>query len=71
VSEEKDVWADLPVYPKLAQPPKCVHPERTNCNHSRYQNRCEFMKCRKMGDWFCSANPGLNSLGLGQNEVKP
>lgn len=68
---QEDVWANLPVYPKLAQPPKCVYTKRTNCNYSRNQSRCEFMKCKSMGNWYCSANASPNSLGKGQKSDKP
>lgn len=44
-------------YPKLASEPKCVHPERMNCNSGEGYNRCEFMKCRSVGNWFCDSKP--------------
>jgi len=53
--------SDLPIYPKLAEPPKCVHPERTNCNYDLVNERCEFMEYFNGGDigrgnWRCSAS---------------
>lgn len=44
-------------YPKLAEPPKCVHPERASCNHGEGFLRCEFMD-HVGGAWACTAgNP--------------
>lgn len=39
-------------YPKLAEPPKCVHPERLSCNYGDGFDRCEFMKYVN-GRWNC------------------
>lgn len=54
--------SDLPIYPKLAEPPKCVHPERTNCNYDLVNERCEFMEYLRgedigRGYWRCGASP--------------
>jgi len=44
-------------HPKLASPPKCVHPERLSCNYGEGFERCEFMKYMD-GRWLCEANVG-------------
>jgi len=51
--------SELPIYPKLAQPPQCLYPDRTNCNHDLVNERCEFMKYQEGGDlgrgnWVCT-----------------
>jgi hypothetical protein len=43
-------------HPKLAQPPKCVHPERLHCDYYGELQRCEFMVYGgRMGYWLCTA----------------
>jgi hypothetical protein len=45
-------------YPKLAEPPKCVYPDRLSCNGEEGCNRCEFMKRTEGGyggTWVCEA----------------
>jgi len=39
-------------HPKLAEPPKCVHPERLSCNYGDGFERCESMK-HADGRWVC------------------
>jgi hypothetical protein len=31
-------------YPKIAEPPRCVHPERRSCNYGDSFERCDSMK---------------------------
>lgn len=58
--------SELRIYPKLAQPPQCLYPDRTNCDHDLLNERCEFMKFTtentgdfirdsKAGHWACTA----------------
>ena len=45
-------------HPKLASPPKCVHPERLSCNYGDGFDRCEFMKYFGEGfggHWACDS----------------
>jgi hypothetical protein len=42
-------------YPKLAEPPKCLHPERLSCNYGDGFERCEFMK-HLDGRWICETS---------------
>jgi hypothetical protein len=43
-------------HPKLAQPPKCVHPERLHCDYYGELQRCEFMEYGgRPGYWLCIA----------------
>ena len=43
---------------KLADEPKCVHPERLSCDYGTGFDRCEFMKnTGGLGRWTCSASP--------------
>lgn len=39
-------------YPKLADLPQCLHPERLSCNYGDGFERCEFMKYAD-GRWIC------------------
>jgi len=41
-------------YPKLENPPKCLHPERLSCNYGDGFDRCELMKYSS-GKWVCMA----------------
>jgi hypothetical protein len=41
-------------YPKIAEPPKWVHPERLSYNYGDGFDRCEFMK-HENGSWICIA----------------
>jgi hypothetical protein len=41
-------------YPKLAEPPKCSHPERLSCNNGEGFKRCEFME-NINGSWRCQS----------------
>jgi hypothetical protein len=41
-------------YSKLANPPKCVHPERLSCNYGLGFERCEFMHHAE-GYWVCES----------------
>jgi hypothetical protein len=54
--------SDLPIHPKLASPPDCVYPERTNCNYDLVNDRCEFMEHRNgdygRGFWVCTKRAG-------------
>ena len=40
-------------HPKLATPPKCLHPERLSCNYGDGFNRCEFMQYVGV-TWTCN-----------------
>lgn len=43
-------------HPKLAQPPKCAHPERLHCDYYDDLERCEFMVYGGTpGYWLCTA----------------
>jgi len=43
-------------HPKLANPPKCLHPERLHCDYYGELDRCEFMVYGgRMGYWLCTA----------------
>jgi hypothetical protein len=43
-------------HPKLAQPPKCKHPERLHCDYYDGLDRCEFMAYGgRPGYWLCTA----------------
>ncbi len=53
--KEHPVLPPLPIYPKFAQPPKCKHPERSDCNYGEGYKRCEFMKFVRVGNWKCDA----------------
>jgi hypothetical protein len=44
-------------YPKLAEPPKCVHPERLSCNYGDGFERCSLMK-HVAGHWVCESTTG-------------
>ncbi len=49
-------------YPRLAQPPKCVHPERLHCDYYGELPRCEFMKFGGTpGYWVCIAGEKVSS----------
>jgi len=41
-------------HPKLLTETKCRHPERLSCNNGYAFDRCEFMKCIRVGVWKCS-----------------
>jgi hypothetical protein len=41
-------------HPKLASPPRCIHPERLSCNYGDGFERCEFMKHAE-GRWVCDS----------------
>lgn len=41
-------------FPKLAHPPRCVHPERLSCNFGEGFARCRFMTHVANG-WACTA----------------
>jgi hypothetical protein len=48
--------AERLAHPKLAQPPKCTHPERLHCDYYDELDRCEFMVYGgRMGYWLCTA----------------
>lgn len=53
--KEHPILPPLPIYPKFAQPPKCKHPERSDCNYGDGYKRCEFMKFVSVGNWKCDA----------------
>jgi len=42
-------------HPKLAGPPKCVHPDRLSCNFGDGFARCDLMLYAD-GHWTCSSN---------------
>jgi hypothetical protein len=43
-------------HPKLAQPPKCLRPERLHCDYYDEFSRCEFMAYGgRLGYWLCTA----------------
>jgi hypothetical protein len=43
-------------YPKLAQPPRCVNPDRLDCNSGEGYARCKFMKYdESASNWKCTA----------------
>ena len=54
--------SDLPIYPKLASPPDCVYPERTNCNYDLVNARCKFMG-HQTGDSYGRGSWACFSLG--------
>ena len=54
-------------HPKLAQPPKCVHPERTHCDYYDEFQRCEHMEFGgRPGFWLCNAGEKSTSQVTGQ-----
>ena len=54
--------AERLAHPKLAQPPKCMHPERLHCDYYGEIPRCEFMEYGGTpGYWLCTA--GKKSMG--------
>jgi len=43
-------------YPKFKQKEDCAFPERRICNYCDCGNldRCPYMKCISMGNWYCT-----------------
>lgn len=39
-------------YPKFKS--DCAFPDRQSCNYGIGFERCEYMKCKRMGEWYCS-----------------
>lgn len=40
-------------YPKLEEKDNCAYPERDSCNYGEFFFRCEYMKCKNLGNWTC------------------
>ena len=44
---------------KLEDKENCAYPERDNCNYDEAGlERCPYMKCRSMGNWYCKFKKG-------------